>query len=156
MYWDATIMLYSSSDIRLFILQDLLFRQYLVTSNLDRHILHVICIAATIKSPEMNVTSLGTVNPADSCTLAGTYVRLLSPQPDTGMFNMVELDALGLIYQHVMTMLGKNISTQEEILPIAEISLNFLWAIFAPKSGALWRSDRSSRIYVSLIFGSIR
>lgn len=104
----------------------------------------------------MDVTSLGRVDPSDSRTFAKAYVQLLSPQPGTDKFNYVELDDLGIIYQHLLTMLKQNASTCEEALPVLDISLKFLWAILSRAPGVPWNNERNFKVYFSLVFGSAR
>ncbi|KAG9081619.1 hypothetical protein FS749_007531 [Ceratobasidium sp. UAMH 11750] len=135
-------------------LQDLCHRLYLVGSNEDLQVVHLVCMYIIDKVPEWDMFEERFVSPEDSRELAWAYGELLSEsRNDESIVEVLSVEIMGLLGKFVLEMLMvDDTATLQEILVVNHQNFEFLWLFLEHRSRvSLVDSDRI-KYYAAIIF----
>ncbi|KAG8700410.1 hypothetical protein FRC09_005971 [Ceratobasidium sp. 395] len=135
-------------------LQDLSFRLYLVGSNLDRQILHHVCIPASQGGVDWSDENRRFKSLEDTQTIVKAYHGLFLVSQHQVDLSTIPVDFMGHLAGFVLhTEAWTPEVTTEQVIDTAQIAVQFLWLLLE-RRGRLSITDHSKvRFYAENLFG---
>ncbi|KAG9114441.1 hypothetical protein FRC07_007653 [Ceratobasidium sp. 392] len=145
---------YPKSDQRIelqsVLLQDLVFRLYLVGSPRDRQILHLICPQVTQNEIDWGK---GIKSPEDSRVIAGAFAGFLLVTQHSANASNIPVDFMGYLVGFVFhaTRFNPRV-TAGEMIEVAETALQFLWLLLHDRGRIAVPDHHKVRFYAAAVY----
>ncbi|KAG8724725.1 hypothetical protein FRC09_015198 [Ceratobasidium sp. 395] len=135
-------------------LQDLSFRLYLVGSNLDRQILHHVCISASQGGVNWSDENKRFKSLEDTRTIVKTYSNLFLVSQHMVDISTIPIHFMGHLAGFVLhTAVWTPQMTTEDVINAAQIAVHFLWLLLERRDRLPITDHSKVRFYAGNLFG---